>query len=211
LRFIADDFTMTDFDPGGLLIKGDIPGSRGGLNAGAGILINCDTRDNIFDTYKGWYVESNIDRHGSYLGSDFTYTRISLDVRRFFTFSAKDRLAAQFFTESFTGEVPFISQALIGGTRRMRGFYEGRYRDNHSMITQVEYRRHILGRLGAVAFASAGTVAPRYGGLSVGNVRYAFGGGLRVALDREDRINIRFDVGIGNGEPAYYVTVGEAF
>lgn len=211
LRAVADDFTMTEFDPEGLLINGDIPGSRGGLNTGAGILINYDSRDNIFDSHRGWYAEANIDRHGSYLGSDFTYTRLSLDLRRFFAFSAKDRLATQFFTESFTGEVPFISQALIGGTQRMRGFYEGRYRDNHVAITQVEYRRHIIGRLGAVAFAAAGTVAPRYGGLSLGNVRYTYGGGVRVALDREDRINIRFDAGIGNGEPAYYITVGEAF
>ena len=211
LRAIADDFTMTEVDPEGMLTQGAIPGSLGGLNTGAGLMLNYDSRDNIFDSHSGWYAEANIDRHGSFVGSDFTYTRLSLDLRYFLSFSEKNRLAAQFFTESMAGEVPFISQALIGGTQRMRGFYEGRYRDNHAAMVQAEYRRHLVGRFGAVAFAGVGTVAPRYGGLSLSHMRYTYGAGLRVALDREDRINVRIDMGVGNGQPAWYITIGEAF
>ncbi len=211
LRLIADDFTMTEFDPEGLLIDGSIAGSQGGLNAGAGLLLNYDSRDNIFDSHKGWYAEFNLDRHGGYMGSDFSYTRWALDVRHYLHLPADVYLAGQFFTESIKGEAPFLSQALLGGTRRMRGFYEGRYRDNHSAIVQLELRRNLVGRLGAVLFAASGVVAPRYGALSTGNMRHTYGAGLRMAINKEERINVRFDVGVGNGQPAFYLTVGEAF
>lgn len=41
--------------------------------------------------------------------------------------------------------------------------------------------------------------------------RKTYGAALRFAVNKDDRINIRLDVGMGNGEPAYYLTVGEAF
>jgi outer membrane protein assembly factor BamA len=211
IRAIADDFQITQLDPEGMLIQGTIPGSRGGLNAGAGFMANFDSRDNIFESHTGWYAELQIDRHGTYLGSDFAYTRLAIDVRRFFRLSANDHLAAQYYTESISGEAPFISQALLGGTKRMRGFYEGRYRDKHAALVQLEYRRHLIGRLKAVLFAATGAVANEYTALSTGNLRATYGVGLRVALNKADRINVRFDVGIGNAQPAFYLTVGEAF
>lgn len=211
VRAIADRFTITELDPEGQLINGDISGSNGGLNAGVGVLLNFDSRDNIFESHSGWFAEMQLDRHGSFVGSDFSYSRLGLDVRRFFSLSANDHLAAQFYTESIRGDAPFISQALLGGTKRMRGFYEGRYRDRNAAMLQLEYRRHIVGRLGAVAFAAAGAVSNRYTALSLRNLRTTYGAGLRMALNKADRINVRLDMGIGNGLPAFYLTVGEAF
>jgi hypothetical protein len=119
-------------------------------------------------------------------------------------------LATRFFSESIEGEAPFISQALLGGTRLMRGFYEGRYRDDNSAVVQAEYRRDLFWRFGAVAFGAAGMVAPEYGQLSLNNLRYTYGAGIRFAIDPEDRINIRLDMGVGE-EPNFYLTIGEAF
>jgi outer membrane protein assembly factor BamA len=209
-RFILDDFTITELDPEGQLANRAIAGNSGGLNTGLGLLFNYDSRDNYFDSHRGWYAEFTVDRHGGYIGSDFDYTRLRFDLRKFFEFSPKDHLATRFFSESISGEAPFISQALLGGTRLMRGFYEGRYRDDNSAVVQAEYRRKLFWRIGAVAFGAAGMVDSEYGQLSLGNLRYTYGAGLRFAIDPEDRINIRLDVGVGE-EPNFYLTIGEAF
>jgi outer membrane protein assembly factor BamA len=209
-RFIMDDFTVTDLDAEGQLANTEISGNDGGLNTGLGVLFNYDNRDNYFESYKGWYAEFTIDRHGGYTGSDFDYTRLRLDVRYFYEFSPKNHLATRFFSESIDGEAPFISQALLGGTRLMRGFYEGRYRDDNSAVVQAEYRRKLFWRIGAVAFGATGMVAPEYGQLSLSNLRYTYGAGLRFAIDPEDRINIRLDMGVGE-EPNFYLTIGESF
>ncbi|MCZ4408925.1 BamA/TamA family outer membrane protein [Cryomorphaceae bacterium 1068] len=209
-RFILDDFTITDLDPEGQLANQTISGNTGGLNTGLGVLFNFDNRDNYFESYKGWYAEFTVDRHGGYIGSDFDYTRLRLDLRKFFELSPKDHLATRFFSESIHGDAPFISQALLGGTRLMRGFYEGRYRDDNSAVVQAEYRRKLFWRIGAVAFAATGAVAPEYGELALNNLKYTYGAGLRFSIDPEDRINIRLDMGLGE-EPNFYLTIGESF
>lgn len=210
-RLIADDFNITDVDPEGMLTTGEIPGSRGGFNAGAGAVVSYDTRDNIFDARSGWFIEADLDRHGAFLGSDFSFTRAALDLRYFTSLSEKNGFAVRCYTEHVFGTAPFITQPLLGGTRLMRGYYEGRYRGSNVAVVQGEYRRHIIGRFGAAAFGAVGAVAPRFGGFALNHLRATYGAGIRAAVDKEDRINIRFDVGIGHGEPAYYVTVGEAF
>ncbi|NEN22278.1 BamA/TamA family outer membrane protein [Cryomorpha ignava] len=211
VRFTADDFKITELNPEGALETQNINGSNGGLNSGAGMAFTYDTRDNYFESHKGWYAEVHIGELGAYLGSDFDYTHFQLDVRRFFTISENNFLGLNFYSEAIYGEAPFISLALLGGNKRMRGFYEGRYRDNNSAIFQAEYRRDIVGRLGAVVFGGVGAVADGYKNMELTNLRGTYGAGLRMALNKEDRINIRFDVGIGNGEAAYYLTIGEAF
>ncbi|HKL40844.1 MAG TPA: BamA/TamA family outer membrane protein [Cryomorphaceae bacterium] len=209
-RFILDDFTITELDPEGQLANRPISGNSGGLNTGLGLLFNYDNRDNYIETFKGWYAEVTFDLHGDYIGSDFDYTRIRLDFRKFFEMSEKDHFALRFFSESIDGEAPFISQALLGGTQTMRGFYLGRYRDDHSAVVQGEYRKDLFWRFGAVVFAATGVVASEYAKLSAANLRYTYGAGLRFAIDPKDRINIRLDVGVGE-EPNFYLTIGEAF
>jgi len=210
IRLIADDFTITELDPEGKLANEAITGNEGGLNAGLGAQLIYDTRDNYFESHSGTYIEFSIDRHGAYLGSDFTYTRFRFDARKFWELRETDHLALRFFTESIEGAAPFISQALLGGTQNMRGFYEGRYRDNQSAILQAEYRRDIIWRFGMVAFGALGVVDDHYGELSLNNLRNSYGGGIRFAINPEERINIRFDVGVGD-QTNFYLTIGEAF
>ncbi len=211
IRLVADDFKTNDLDPEGLLADQRITGSGGGLNAALGVIFNFDNRDNYFESHSGTYAELDIDRYGAYVGSDFEYTQLRVDIRSFYTFSQKNVIAFNIFSESIYGDAPFISLALLGGNKRMRGFYEGRYRDKTSAIFQAEYRRDIIGRLGAIAFASSGAVGNGYDKLALTNIRFTYGAGLRFAVNKEDRINIRLDAGVGNGQPAFYLTIGEAF
>lgn len=210
-RFILDDFEITELDPEGQLANLPITGNQGGLNTGIGAAFIYDSRDNYIETYKGWYTELTFDIHGEYIGSDFDYSRVRLDVRKFFEISKKDHLATRFFSESiFGGEAPFISQALLGGTQTMRGFYLGRYRDNSSMVVQAEYRRKLFWRLGLTVFGAVGAVDQSLLDISVVNTRFTYGTGLRLAINPEDRINIRFDMGVGE-DVNFYITIGEAF
>ncbi|MCA1761536.1 MAG: BamA/TamA family outer membrane protein [Cryomorphaceae bacterium] len=211
IRIIADDFEITDLDPDGRLADNNVAGTNGGLNTGVGLILNYDSRDNYLSTTEGTYAEFTLDFHRMDLYSDFSYNRTRLDLRKFFKTGKDGVVALQFFTESIRGSAPFISLALLGGTKLHRGFYEGRYRDKNSASIQAEYRRHVYGRFGVVGFAALGMVAQRYNRLSLGNLRNTWGGGVRYTLNKEERIKIRFDVGVGNGQPAFYLTIGEAF
>lgn len=47
---------------------------------------------------------------------------------------------------------------MAGDDRRMRGYYQGRYRDNDVVSGQVEYRRKLNWRHGYVLWLGAGTL-----------------------------------------------------
>jgi len=67
--------------------------------------------------------------------------------------------------------------------------------------------------LGAVGFASYGGVASDLSSYNFSEFRWAAGAGLRIVLSKKDKVNIRVDVGWGQGNdaPNFYITVGEAF
>ncbi|HEY6901132.1 MAG TPA: hypothetical protein VI233_10835, partial [Puia sp.] len=66
-------------------------------------------------------------------------------------------------------------------------------------------------RLGVVAFASTGEVAPTPGRFDLGGLHYAYGGGIRFMLSKEERLNLRIDYGLGEHSNAFTVQLREAF
>jgi hypothetical protein len=100
---------------------------------------------------------------------------------------------------------------LLGGYRRLRGYYEGRFRENCMALVQAEYRYMFWWRLGLVAFGSAGLVAHTPGEMAINNTRFAGGGGLRFSLDRKHKINLRAEYAWGKNSSGAYLTIGEAF
>ena len=143
-------------------------------------------------------------------GSSFNYTRITFDLAKYFSYK-KNILALNLYTIYSPDDLPFFQMGVLGGIKKMRGFYEGRYRDNNVLVFQAEYRRQIIGILGFTLFGDVGQVAHRYNEFSAQHWRYTYGVGLRIMLDRVQRINLRFDLAMGNKKILPYFTVAEAF
>jgi hypothetical protein len=92
----------------------------------------------------------------------------------------------------------------------MRGYYEGRFRDNNLIAAQIEYRFPIAYPLGMVVFGSAGQVY-RYGReIGFDNLKYAYGAGLRLKIVKTENLNLRFDVAKGE-KINFYFGIAEAF
>jgi hypothetical protein len=101
--------------------------------------------------------------------------------------------------------------ALMGGTERMRGYYEGQYRNNVTINGQFEVRRHLFWLIGGVAFISAGEVVPFYADFNSKNIKLTAGGGLRLMVNQEHKTNLRFDFGIGKNTYVLFFGFSEAF
>ena len=211
IRYLMDNFDIRDTEEDGLLERTKVLGVEGGLLSGLGLVFNYESRDNIFYPTKGRFAELVLLSNSKFLGSDFNFQKYSLDASTYFSNQWKHVLALNFYGEFTLGDVPFYQMALLGGTRRMRGYIEGRYRDKQLLILQGEYRMPIFWRFGAVVFAGAGRVANNLNDLSFENIHYNAGAGIRFMLDTKERLNLRFDVGVGEDGPGYYLTFGEAF
>ncbi len=210
-RYSLDDYQITRTEPDGFLGKQEVTGSRGNIVSSLGLVYQLDNRDNIFSTRKGWFVEALFAVNSTFLGSDLNYQKWILDARKFFPLSSKTELGINGYLEFSNGEVPFNQMALIGGTKRMRGYYEGRYRDKHMVLIQSEYRFPVWWRFGGVFFGGVGAVAGSLQDFAPEFIRWTIGSGIRFALAKSSRINLRLDFAVGKKSSGFYLTVGEAF
>ena len=211
LRYGLEDYNIIGADSGKQLSTGIITGSKGGFVSGIGPAINFDTRDNIFSPSRGFFIDAGALFYGKALGSNFNFNRYTLDGSVYFAAKNKNVWAFNLFADFVNGSaVPFSQLALLGGNKKMRGYYEGRYRDKNLLALAAEYRLHVYKRFGAVVFANAGAVNNETIKLT-DYVRTTAGAGVRYALNKSEKLNIRLDYGIGKKTTGFYFTIGEAF
>jgi outer membrane protein assembly factor BamA len=184
----------------------------GSTLAGLGPALVVDNRDNPLNSRSGIYAELGVFINRRTWGSEFNFTRYQLDIRRFLALNDRQVLAIQGLGKFSTGRVPFQGMANLGGHRIMRAFYDGRFRDRQMAALQAEFRQHVYGRIGLVAFASVGQVGDRLDSFGFGRLKRAAGGGLRLMLNRREKLNIRIDYAIGSDKASgLYFNIGEAF
>ncbi len=211
LRYVFDDFDFTKRNPDGQLVENIVIGSNGGRVSGGGLVVNYDTRNSLFFPTRGWVIEGQLHTEGAYTGSDFKYQKLTVDASRYYTVGKNSVLAFNGVVSLAAGDVPFHQMPVIGGTKKMRGYFEGTYRDENLLMLQTEYRFPLFWRVGGVVFGGLGEVSDRPGSWTLDHVRYNFGAGARFTLDRAQRINMRLDYGIGYRSTGFYLTIGEAF
>ena len=201
-----------DYPAGGLFDKQNVLGRYGYHIAGLGLSLTYDTRNNAFWPDKGMMLQFWFDHFTKALGADYQYVNYVLDLRRFIRLYKKQVLALQAYGSFNAGSVPLRSLAFLGGANNMRGYYAGRYRDKDAAYVQAEYRVPLWRRIGAVAFADMGNVGPELSAINFQYFKYTYGGGLRFALNQQEKLNLRLDYGIGrNNNQGFYLQLGEAF
>lgn len=197
--------------PGGLLDGDSIPGSDGGRSVGLGYATVWEGRAQPVTPAAGeHYAALRQQWYRPALGSDHRFSRLSVDGRAYLS-AGPGLIALQGIGLFHGGSPPFRMLALLGGDQINRGYYTGRYRDQHLLAAQVAYRQALFWRLGAVAFLGAGAVTDQLATLSLPAVKPSAGGGLRLRLDEEQGTNLRIDLAFGQQSSGLYFSFGEAF
>lgn len=176
---------------------------------GPGIIISYDSRDFIPNPYKGIFVQVEQQFFPGFLGNDQAFKRTSFDFRYYRKTWKGAILATQIQGIFNYGDTPWSMVALMGGSYSMRGYYEGRYRDNDLVQAQLELRQKIYNRHGITAWAGAGNVFPETDKFKWSHTLPTYGIGYRWEF--KNRINVRLDYGIGKGVKAFYFNINEAF
>lgn len=200
-EFRVDDIYKKEV--GGILDRDEVAGSDGQRLSGLGLVLNHDTRDNIFQPKGGWYNSASWMSFQNFLGSNFTFNQYALDLRKYFNPYINQVIAVQSFWSFTTGNPPFQHVSLIGGSDLMRGYFEGRYRDRHAVVHQAEYRLPIYRNFGMVFFGSAGQVSSEPSQFRINRMKYGGGLGFRYKLNPEG-LNIRIDIAFGDQRAFYF-------
>jgi len=186
IQYKFENLSIVEVEENKQLASGLITGSEGGKLSSLGFILNWDKRDNIFFPHKGNYFQLTSNFNSPIFGSDFKFTTVKIDLRKYFPVFKSHVFAVQAILQTVNGSPTFRHMSEIGGEMVMRGF-------------------------GAVVFASVSDVTDKLGKLSLGNLKYSVGIGLRILVVPKEGTNIRLDYGFGKGTSGYYITANEAF
>ncbi|MFT5581335.1 MAG: hypothetical protein ACI9G9_000582, partial [Psychromonas sp.] len=164
-----------------------------------------------FHPRKSWLVDVSSTFDLGKTLSDYTFTRLNVDVANYSSIGKRSLLASNFYYQQNTGNVSFYQLSLLVGCKRLRGIVEGEIRSNYTWQTQVEYTQEFIKNWGFTIFAATGLVAPRWDSAQFKNLKAGYGVGIRYKLNKKDHVNIRLDLGYSNNQLLPYFTISEAF
>ncbi|WJT10056.1 BamA/TamA family outer membrane protein [Vibrio harveyi] len=192
-------------------IDGDILPSEVADATSSGVLVGMeyDTRDFEPSPMRGQFLDIEWIANRDSLGSDEDYDNLVANYRVYQQWSDTTIIAMEVYSQSIFGDAPWFDYAQLGDDQRMRGYYQGQYRDKHQLSTQVEIRHTIAGRHGVVGWLGAGNIAPTYHDLFKSSWLPTVGVGYRFAF--KARINVRVDLGVGKDSTGFYFQINEAF
>jgi outer membrane protein assembly factor BamA len=211
LVYEFSNYKMVDKQSNPNLFDPSINGIDGGIVSGLGFAFLADYRDNNSYPSKGFYTKASAVFFRKPFGSSFSFDKYVLDVRQYYMPVETHIIAIQIFGQFSKGSTPFFSMPQVGGSSKMRGYFEGRYRDMQYMTAQAEYRKILFWRIGAAAFYSVGEVSPNFKSFKSKYIRHTYGFGLRFVFDPKEKINLRVDVGVAEKKTGVYFNLEEAF
>ena len=179
------------------------------LSSGASVAVNYDSRDVVTRPEHGQFFKAEYTLFDPSLGSDTHFTAAELQYDYYHILNEKTVLAFDLWGRFTRGEVPWDMLSMAGDDRRLRGYYQGRYRDKDVVSGQIEYRRKLNWRHGYVLWLGAGALGNDTGDLGHHPVLPTAGVGYRFEV--KPAMNIRLDLGFGRESAGFYFQVAEAF
>lgn len=211
LRYSYFYYKTKEVEERGLLDEGAITGRLGTQLSAIGPIINLDSRDNVYSPRRGVFLQLESNWMAGWLGSQHQYVEFIYDLRSYFPLGRRATLAVQAFSQMQFGEVPFQTAARFGGGERGRGYFQGRYIDQHMYSLQAEYRLRLWRRWKVAAFLLCGEVAGDPLGF-LDEIKYAGGGGVRWQPLPNNEAAVRVDIAFNReGEFRWYIGLNEAF
>lgn len=181
-----------------------------------------DTRDNMIQAYKGYFLSVNWRGDFELLGSTKTSSMLNVEWRSFYGLSKRNptHLIGLWVLGNFTpaGGYPYMvlpATAYDQRSRSARGYTQGRFRGNNYVYSEVEYRFPITGCggvLGGVLFVNGTSADSPVTDLKLfESIKPGYGFGLQVMLDKQSRSNLAVDFGFGEKSSGFYLAVSETF
>ena len=145
----------------------------------------------------------------------YNFDRFEAEVQQYLSlFNQRRVLALRGLVSSASPDegqqVPFYLQHTLGGPDDLRGFRRNRFRDDHLLLLQAEYRWEVFTAMDAALFADWGKVAARRRDLNLRDLEHDYGFGVRFGTD--NGVFLRIEGAFGSRDGKHFVfRFGDAF
>lgn len=190
--------------------------------------ITKDTRDNILNATRGWFLSQSMELAQKFLGSDTKFVRyfgqlyFYTSPKGYFTLASGLRLG---LAKGFGQDLIPSERFFAGGSTTVRGFGKDELGPRNPatgdpvggdavFILNQELRFPLYKFLSGVAFVDLGNVYPRISDFNPFDLRKTAGFGLRI---QTSFVLVRFDWGFkldskpGESHSKFFLSVGQAF
>lgn len=192
------------------------------LSSALNVSFIIDTRDNMIEAHKGYFLSVSGRGDFKFLGSSSSSQMLSFEWRSFHGLSKKNasHVIAFWLLGNLTpaGGYAYLilpATSYDQRSRSARGYTQGRFRGNNYVYAETEYRFPLSrcgGILGGVVFVNVTSASSPVSDLKLfESFKPAAGFGLRVKLDKRSRTNLTVDYGFGVKSSGFYLAVSETF
>lgn len=205
---------MLDFSYNSVVRIGDLSYLDGQSTAytltGFGLSLQYDTRDYVKNPTRGMNFLLRQTVYPAFLGNaGRTLWRTAFTANYYQRLWHGAILAFDLHAEFNSKDSPWALREEAGGVSRLRGYYRGRYMDNHLASFQVELRQKLVWRVGVAVFAGCGSVFPSFARWRPDQILPTAGLGLRFEF--KHNLNLRIDYGFGRQTSGFVLSLGGSF
>jgi len=173
----------------------------------ASILVNYDTRDNVFTPSKGFFIQFSGTYSDTWMGSDALYGRIALEAIGFFKATNKVGVGLRYASNYSLGDVPFYARPMIN----MRGVPLMKYQGKNTTLMETEVSWDVYKRWSLIGFAGIGNAYSSISDFDEGKSVRTVGSGFRYLLARKFGAKMGMDFAASQDDFAFYLVFGSAW
>jgi len=180
------------------------PGDEQSYISKPGLVVEYDSRDNVFTPDRGFRWNTLITNSASWLGSDFSFGAINSAIYWYLPLTPRLISAYRLEYQYMWGDAPFYLLPYID----MRGIPALRYQGNTIALAETEWRWDFSYRFSGVAFGGAAKAVKKE--KSWNDISWEPSGGLgfRYLLARQLKLRAGLDVARSREQWAYYIVLG---
>jgi hypothetical protein len=185
---------------------------------GVSINLLADTRDNMVNTQKGYYLNWSFRDYLDSFGSDSNWQELWVEARVYPHVPVRSRNVLAFWLYGWMtyGQAPYLNLPSNGWDtygRGARGYLAGRIRGANQIYVESEYRWSLTsdGLFGAVVFVNGLSTTSTESGI-FSRIDPGFGAGLRIKFNKHTSTNLTLDYGWGSDvSSGFFLGMSEVF
>ncbi|WP_246179709.1 BamA/TamA family outer membrane protein [Pandoraea aquatica] len=172
-----------------------------------GLVIDYDTRDNMFFPNRGSYMELELQAARPWAGSSQSFETYNGRGYTWLPLARDWVLGLRLDGRFSAGDTPFYAQPYV----KLRGVQQGRYQDQNAAMVEAEVRWNVTPRWSVLGFSGAGRAWGKWKSFSEADAVVSVGAGFRYLIAAKLGLAVGIDVAHSKGENAFYIQVGSAW
>ncbi|WXR76920.1 BamA/TamA family outer membrane protein [Achromobacter veterisilvae] len=173
----------------------------------AGLVVDYDTRDNMFYPNRGTYAELEAQFSRNWLGSDQSFENYRARGYTWVPLAPRWTLGLRGDGQFTRGTVPFYAQPYVD----LRGVSRGRYQDRDALALEAELRWQVKPRWSVLGFTGVGKAYGNWKSFSAAPNVASVGAGFRYLIAHKLGLAVGIDVAHSKDQNAFYIQVGSAW